>query len=119
MNHDHSSHEHPDDTEGKISRSKLVTLGFLLVIGYFLWTEHQSATILLFYTLCTLVWLVLPDPFMNFMNALFLGLDFRRLQTGEPLSWWPIVYPGILFAVWFFAAGSFFACLYNALGGDS
>ena len=45
MNHDHSSNEHPDDMQRKISRSKLVTIGFLLVIGYFLWTEHRAHVI--------------------------------------------------------------------------
>ncbi|QBY55799.1 DUF2933 domain-containing protein [Cupriavidus oxalaticus] len=45
MNHDHRSHEHPEDPERKISRSKLVTIGFLLVIGYFLWTEHRAHVI--------------------------------------------------------------------------
>ncbi|AOZ03016.1 hypothetical protein BKK81_28110 [Cupriavidus sp. USMAHM13] len=45
MNHQHSSHEHPDDTERKISRSRLVSIGFLLVIGYFLWTEHRAHVI--------------------------------------------------------------------------
>ncbi len=39
-----------------------------------------SATILLFYALCTLVWIALPEPFIDFVNALFHGLDFRRLQ---------------------------------------
>ncbi|KAF7961792.1 hypothetical protein AWV80_29310 [Cupriavidus sp. UYMU48A] len=77
-----------------------------------------SATILLFYALCTLVWMALPERFMDFVNALFHGLDFRRLQTGAPLSWWAIVYPGFVFAVWFFAAGSFFAWLHNVLGRD-
>ncbi|MBP0630708.1 MULTISPECIES: DUF5676 family membrane protein [unclassified Cupriavidus] len=77
-----------------------------------------SATILLFYTLCTVVWLVFPEPFMDFVNALFHGLEFRRLRTGEPLSWWSIVYPGFLFAIWFFAAGSFFAWLYNTLASN-
>ncbi|WP_434034909.1 DUF5676 family membrane protein [Cupriavidus sp. a3] len=45
-----------------------------------------SATIAIFYALCSLVWLAFPEPFMNFMSALFHGLDFRRLQTGHPLS---------------------------------
>lgn len=45
MSHDHRSHENPDDTERKISRSKVVTIGFALVIGYFLWTEHRAHVI--------------------------------------------------------------------------
>ncbi|AWV03124.1 hypothetical protein DM992_27875 [Burkholderia sp. JP2-270] len=74
-----------------------------------------SVTVVLFYVLCTLIWMALPEPFMNFMNALFHGLDFRRLQTGEPLSWWFVIYPAFVFAVWFFAAGAFFAWLHNRL----
>jgi len=70
-----------------------------------------SATVVLFYVLCTAVWLAIPGPFMNFMNALFHGLDFRRIQTSEPWSWWSAVYSAIVFAVWFFAAGAFFAWL--------
>ncbi|MBP0630710.1 MULTISPECIES: DUF2933 domain-containing protein [unclassified Cupriavidus] len=45
MNHDHRNHESRDDTERKISRSKVVTIGFVLVIGYFLWTEHRAHVI--------------------------------------------------------------------------
>ncbi|KVR15165.1 hypothetical protein WK13_11150 [Burkholderia ubonensis] len=74
-----------------------------------------SATVVLFYALCTLVWIALPEPFMSFVNALFHGLDFRRLQTGASLSWWSIIYPAFVFAVWFFAAGAFFAWLNNRL----
>ena len=59
-----------------------------------------SATVVLFYALCTLVWLAFPEPFMNFMNALFHGLDFRRLRTDQPFSWWSVAYPAIVFAVW-------------------
>ncbi|SPD59910.1 conserved protein of unknown function (plasmid) [Cupriavidus neocaledonicus] len=53
---------------------------------------------------------------MGFMNALFHGLDFSRIQTRRALSWWDVVYPAIVFAVWFFAAGVFFAWLRNRLG---
>ncbi|KVL66654.1 DUF5676 family membrane protein [Burkholderia ubonensis] len=77
-----------------------------------------SVTVLLFYALCTLVWAALPEPFMNFMQALFHGLDFRRLQTSAPLSWWSVVYPGLVLAAWLFVAGAFFAWLNNRLQGE-
>ncbi|MGY2492333.1 DUF5676 family membrane protein [Cupriavidus sp. CP313] len=76
-----------------------------------------SATVVLFYAVCTVLWLTFPEPFMNFMNALFQGLDFRKLQTSNSLSAWTMIYPGIIFALWFFAAGAFFAWLYDAAGG--
>ncbi|SCK28475.1 hypothetical protein VAR608DRAFT_2372 [Variovorax sp. HW608] len=77
-----------------------------------------SSTVVVFYALCTVVWIAFPESFMSFMNALFHGLDFRRLETGQALSWWSVVYPAVVFAVWFFAAGAFFAWLYNLLAGD-
>lgn len=42
MNHDHDNHERPENAQRTVSRSKVVTIGFLLVIGYFLWTEHRA-----------------------------------------------------------------------------
>lgn len=75
-----------------------------------------SATVVLFYALCTLVWMIAPEPFMN---SLFHGLDFRRLQTGEQVSWWSVIYPAFVFAIWFFAAGAFFAWLHNSLRGEN
>ncbi|SOY70932.1 DUF2933 domain-containing protein [Cupriavidus taiwanensis] len=32
-------------TKRRLSRSRLVTIGFLLVTGYFLWTEHRAHVI--------------------------------------------------------------------------
>lgn len=47
-----------------------------------------SATVVLFYAVCTVLWLTFPEPFLNFMNALFHGLDFRKLETGNSISAW-------------------------------
>ena len=38
------------------------------------------------YTLCTIVWVSFPGPSLDFLNALFHGLDFRKLQVGGPFS---------------------------------
>ncbi|CAN7356919.1 DUF2933 domain-containing protein [Cupriavidus necator] len=45
MNYDHNSHERPGDALRAVARSKLVMIGFLLVIAYFLWTEHRAHVI--------------------------------------------------------------------------
>lgn len=74
-----------------------------------------SSTVVLFYILCSLVWIAFPEPFMNFMNSLFHGLDFRRLQTGEPASWTSVLYPALVLAVWFFAAGAWFGWFHNIM----
>lgn len=45
MNHAYNNHDGPEDAKRTVSRSKLVMIGFLLVIGYFLWTEHRAHVI--------------------------------------------------------------------------
>ncbi|MGC8213164.1 DUF2933 domain-containing protein [Ralstonia pseudosolanacearum] len=42
-NHEHGHQR--DDVAPTITRSKLVLIGFLLVVAYFLWTEHQAHVI--------------------------------------------------------------------------
>lgn len=69
-----------------------------------------SATVMLFYALCTLVWFVFPEPFVQFMNALFHGLDFRRLQ-GAPATLGSTIYAGVILGVWAFLAAMFFSWL--------
>jgi len=41
----HEPGQRRDDTAPAITRSKLVLVGFLLVVAYFLWTEHQAHVI--------------------------------------------------------------------------
>ncbi|MET3446511.1 DUF2933 domain-containing protein [Ralstonia sp. 1138] len=41
----HEPGQQRDDTAPAITRSKLVLIGFLLVVAYFLWTEHQAHVI--------------------------------------------------------------------------
>lgn len=74
-----------------------------------------SLTVTVFYSLCALVWAALPDQFMGLLNAMFHGLDFRRLVTAQPYTWSLFLYSIIAFAIWFFFAGVFFAWLYNWL----
>ncbi len=74
-----------------------------------------SFTVAIFYSLCTLIWVIWPDPFMGFMNALFHGLDFRKLQTTEPYAWSSFFYSLIVMAVWGFAIGAYFAWLHNLI----
>ena len=52
------------------------------------------------YAACALAFRAAPDAAMTFMNALFHGLDFRKLQGGPAL----------------FDFGSFFFALFVAVG---
>ncbi|WP_434032685.1 DUF2933 domain-containing protein [Cupriavidus sp. a3] len=45
MKHEQNNHDRPQDAQRTVSRSKLVTIGFLLVIAYFLFTEHRAHVI--------------------------------------------------------------------------
>jgi hypothetical protein len=57
--HQHTAEQH--QTERKLSVSKLVLIGFLIVAAYFLFTEHRAHTIaFLPYAL------LLACPFMHF-----------------------------------------------------
>ena len=76
-----------------------------------------SATVVFFYTLCTVVEVTWPDQFMGFMNALFHGLDFRKLITSDAYDLSSFFYALVLMAIWAFALGSIFALIHNALSG--
>ncbi len=44
-----------------------------------------AATVGIGYAVCSLVFWLSPEAAATFMNALFHGLDFRKLQGGESL----------------------------------
>lgn len=73
-----------------------------------------SVTVAVFYSLCTLVEALWPAQFMGFMNALFHGMDFHRLQTVELHPWRDYLYALGVMALWAFAMGAFFATVHNA-----
>lgn len=71
------------------------------------------------YALCTLVFWIWPDAAANFMNALFHGLDFRKLQAGPTLfSFGSFLYALVVMLVWAFALGALFAWVLDRLGQE-
>ena len=76
-----------------------------------------SVTVALFYSLCTLVEVILPNQFMGFMNALFHGLDFGKLAIFETYNWASFIYALVVMSLWAFAFGAFFAFIHNMLSG--
>jgi hypothetical protein len=74
-----------------------------------------SMTVTLFYSLCALMQSLWPAQFMEFMNALFHGMDFRVLQTAAQHPWRDYFYALVVMALWAFAVGAFFASLHNIL----
>lgn len=75
-----------------------------------------AITVALFYSLCTLVEILLPRQFMAFMNALFHGMNFQVLATSQPYSWTAYLYAMLVLSLWAFAMGTVFAWLHNAIG---
>ena len=75
-----------------------------------------AVTVAVFYVLCTLVWLAVPGPFLNFMNGMFHGIDFTPLMRPAPFAWGGLVGAVVVMTVWAFLAGTFFAWLRQRLG---
>lgn len=83
------------------------------------WKTGLSLSLLMVvsYTVCAVLYGLRPEEGINFLNALFHGLDFRRLVVPAPFSLSGFLYPLLVLAVWGFFAGSLFAWLDNLLQG--
>ena len=78
-----------------------------------------AATSALGYAACTLVFLLWPETAANFVNALFHGLEFRKLQNGPALlfDFGRFFYVLVVLAVWAFWLGALFGWLFERPGG--
>jgi hypothetical protein len=75
-----------------------------------------STTIIVGYAICTVIFYVWPGAAMAFMNALFHGLDFGKLEPAAPWSVFSFVCTVLVMATWGFLMGALFASIYNRLG---
>lgn len=70
------------------------------------------------YAACAVAFYLFPDPAVNFMNALFHGLDFRKLQTGRALfSFGSFLYALVLMMAWAFGLGAIFGWVLDRVRG--
>ena len=68
------------------------------------------------YAACALAFRAAPDAAMTFMNALFHGLDFRKLQSGPALFDFGSFFFALLVAVvWAFVLGAVFGWITDRL----
>ena len=74
-----------------------------------------AVTIAITYTVCALLYALMPERGIDFLNALFHGLDFRKLGTPMPFTFLMFVYPLFVFVVWGSAVGALYAGLYNMI----
>jgi len=67
------------------------------------------------YSICALLYALWPDAGIDFLNALFHGLDFRKLLSPQPFGFWMFLYPLLVMTVWGFVVGTLFAWLNQRL----
>ena len=76
-----------------------------------------AVTFAIAYTVCAVVYALAPERGIDFLNALFHGLDFRKLVTAGPFTFLMFAYPLFVFVVWGFLIGALYAWLHNLLHG--
>lgn len=68
------------------------------------------------YAACALVFRAAPDAAMTFMNALFHGLDFRKLQSGPaPFDFSSFSFALFVAVAWAFVLGVVFGWIVDRL----
>jgi hypothetical protein len=68
-----------------------------------------AVTVATGYIACALVFWLWPEAAAAFMNALFHGLDFRKLQSGASLfTFHAFIYALLVIVAWAFVLGSLF-----------
>lgn len=74
-----------------------------------------SITVVINYALCTIFWLAFTEPSIEFLNALFHGMDFRKIYALTGFSPGDFLYVLVIFAVWAYVLGVIYAAVRNLL----
>ena len=75
-----------------------------------------AITVVVMYSICAAIWVVWQVEAVTFLNNLFHGLDFRKLQATENSdSVSSFVVPLIVLGFWGFFTGTLYAVVYNLL----
>ena len=78
-----------------------------------------ATTVGIGYALCTVVFWLWPEAAATFMNALFHGLDFRRLQSVQALfSFGSFLYALVVMVAWAFGLGALFGWVLEWIRGQ-
>jgi len=73
-----------------------------------------ALTIVIMYSLCAVAWAVWHEASLDFLNALFHGLDFRKIQAAQNTFTVSMLFiPMLVMAAWSFATGMLYAVIYN------
>jgi hypothetical protein len=76
-----------------------------------------AVTLAISYAVCAIAYALAPERGIDFLNALFHGLDFRKLAAAGPFTFLMFVYPLVVFMVWGFLVGALYAWLHNFFHG--
>lgn len=76
-----------------------------------------ALTMAISYTVCALLYALWPTQGIAFLNALFHGLDFSRLQAPQEYGVTTFVGPLLVLTVWGAIVGTLFAWLSGKLQG--
>ena len=79
-----------------------------------------AVTVGIGYSACALVFWLWPEAAATFMNGLFHGLDFRKLQSGPALfSFGSFLYALVVMMAWAFALGTIYGWLQNRFANEA
>ena len=68
------------------------------------------------YTACSAVFWLWPETAVTFMNALFHGLDFRKLQGATSFAFGSFIYAVSVMTLWAFVLGTAYSWLKTRFG---
>ena len=74
-----------------------------------------STTVVISYVLCALFWYSFTGSAIEFLNALFHGVDFRKIYVAAPFAIGSFLYVLAVLAVWAYALGAIYAAIRNLL----
>ncbi len=76
-----------------------------------------AVTVAVAYPVCAALYLLFPDRGVEFLNALFHGLDFGKLVAAAPLRVSQFYFPFVVLAAWAFLVGTLFGWVRNLFEG--
>lgn len=78
-----------------------------------------SVTVSINYVLCTVFVFAFPQLSIDFLNALFHGMDFRKIYAAAPFSPGSFAYTLLVLAVWSYVIGAIYSLARNWLRPDT
>jgi hypothetical protein len=78
-----------------------------------------SITVVIGYLLCAVFWYSLPGPSMELVNALFHGMDFRKIYTPASFAVSSFIFVLAVLTAWAYVLGAIYAVVRNLLVAES